>query len=72
MAKRLRDDHSREFIECYKQGESDNWQGTWSKANPNGQWRFYIRKETLKRNKTSLDNFWLSDLDNLPSPDEIA
>ena len=50
---------------------------TWSPENPDGRWRRFSAEEILKRDKTSLDIFWikdksLADLDNLPDPDELA
>ena len=50
---------------------------TWSEKNPDGRWRRFSVDEILKRDKTSLDIFWikdksLADLDNLPAPDELA
>ena len=58
-------------------GERHRRQETWSEDNPEGRWRRFSRDEILKRDKTSLDIFWLrdkslGDLDNLPEPDEIA
>ena len=45
--------------------------------NPDGRFRKYSVTDILNRDKTSLDIFWikdksLADLDNLPSPDELA
>lgn len=50
---------------------------TWSEENPDGRWREFSAEEILKRDKTSLDIFWvkdksLADLDNLPDPDVLA
>ena len=44
---------------------------------PEGRWRSYSYEELTGRDKTSLDIFWLkdkslTDLDNLPEPDELA
>jgi type I restriction enzyme M protein len=41
---------------------------------PHGRWRAFSRDELLKRDKASLDLFWLkdatmTDLDNLPEPE---
>ena len=49
----------------------------WDDANPEGRWRKYSREELLARDKASLDVFWLkdkslTDLDNLPEPEELA
>lgn len=75
--KPLRDEHLREFVDCYRPGERHKRQETWSEDNPEGRWRRYTREDIFKRDKTSLDIFWLrdislGDLDNLPEPDEIA
>lgn len=45
--------------------------------NPDGRWRKFSVEEILKRDKTSLDIFWikdksLADLDSLPDPDVLA
>ena len=50
---------------------------TWSEENPEGRWRKFTYDEVIARDKTNLDIFWLkdkslTDLDNLPDPDEIA
>ena len=53
-------------------------EATWSGANnPEGRWRPYGYEELLKRDKLSLDLFWikdksLTDTDSLPPPDIIA
>ena len=66
-----------DFIECYKPGQRHLRQETWSEHNPEGRWRKYTYDEIMARDKTSLDIFWLkdkslSDLDNLPEPEELA
>ena len=48
-----------------------------SEARPEGRWRFYEYEDLLKRDKLSLDLFWikdksLTDTDSLPAPDIIA
>ena len=51
---------------------------TWNaENNPEGRWRRLTYAELIARDKTSLDVFWLkdkslTDLDNLPEPDELA
>ena len=50
---------------------------TWSEDNPTGRWRAYDCQELVKRDKASLDLFWLKDEsladgDNLPAPEVIA
>ncbi|MEX2387056.1 MAG: class I SAM-dependent DNA methyltransferase [Phycisphaeraceae bacterium] len=66
-----------DFISCYKPGERHKRQPTWSEKNPDGRWRRFKYDEIVTRDKTSLDIFWLkdkslSDLDNLPEPEELA
>ena len=67
----------REFIECYNPQNRRDRKETWSESNPDGRFRRFTIDEILARDKTSLDIFWikdrsLADLDNLPSPDELA
>lgn len=51
---------------------------TWHpEKNADGRWRKYSYEELIARDKTSLDIFWLkdkslTDLDNLPEPDDLA
>lgn len=66
-----------EFIECYNPPNRHDRKETWSESNPDGRFRRFTIDEILARDKTSLDIFWikdrsLADLDNLPSPDELA
>lgn len=66
-----------DFIKCYNPENRYERQETWSEDNPDGRWRKYKIDDILERDKTSLDIFWikdksLADLDNLPSPDELA
>lgn len=66
-----------DFINCYNPQNRRKRKETWSENNPSGRWRKFSVKEILKRDKTSLDIFWLKDkslvdLDNLPSSDELA
>ncbi|MHB8974636.1 MAG: class I SAM-dependent DNA methyltransferase [Pirellulaceae bacterium] len=66
-----------EFVECYKLGGRHKRKATWSEDNPNGRWRCYTYHEILKRDKLSLDLFWikdqsLTDTESLPPPDIIA
>lgn len=70
-------EHLTDFITCYKPGCRYERKETWSESNPGGRWRKYTYEEILSRDKTSLDIFWLkdhslSDLDNLPAPDDLA
>ena len=66
-----------EFILCYNPKNRYERKETYSEQNPEGRWRRFSADEILKRDKTSLDIFWLkdksfADLDNLPNPDELA
>ena len=66
-----------DFIACYHPENRFERKQTWSEENPDGRWRCYDADELRKRDKKSLDIFWikdksLSDLDNLPSPDVLA
>jgi type I restriction enzyme M protein len=67
-----------DFVKCYnpvnRHERKENWHAT---KNPEGRWRKYTYDELIARDKTSLDVFWLkdkslTDLDNLPEPDELA
>ena len=67
-----------EFIECYNPGNRHKRKAIWDEEkNPDGRWRSYSYDELMARDKTSLDLFWLqdkslTDLANLPEPDELA
>jgi type I restriction enzyme M protein len=66
-----------EFVDCYKPGKLHKRKATWSEGNPEGRWRCYEYDELTKRDKLSLDLFWikdksLTDTDSLPAPDIIA
>ncbi len=66
-----------DFIKCYNPQNRHKRKETWSEDNHDGRWRKFSIEEILARDKTSLDIFWikdktLADLDNLPSPDELA
>ncbi len=66
-----------EFVACFKPGRTHEREETWSEANPEGRWRRYPDDELLKRDKLSLDLFWikdksLTDTDSLPAPAVIA
>ena len=66
-----------DFIACYNPENRHERKETWSDENPDGRWRRFSVDEILKRDKTSLDIFWikdksLADLDNLPDPDLLA
>lgn len=66
-----------DFVKCYNPKNRFERKETWSEDNPDGSWRKFTVDEILKRDKTSLDIFWikdksLADLDNLPDSDELA
>ena len=66
-----------EFVKCYRPGEPHKRKSTWSEKKPEGRWRSYSYDEILKRDKLSLDLFWirdqsLTDTDSLPPPDVLA
>ena len=66
-----------DFIRCYHPENRHERTETWSEANPDGRWCRFSAEDILKRDKTSLDIFWikdksLADLDSLPDPDELA
>lgn len=65
------------FIECYNPANRYERKETWSEENPDGRWRKFSAEDILKRDKTSLDVFWikdksLTDLESLPNPDVLA
>ncbi len=76
--KPLRFEDLAEFIQCYNPQNRHQRKATWNaETNPEGRWRSYTYEELTARDKTSLDLFWLkdkslTDLDNLPEPDELA
>jgi type I restriction enzyme M protein len=76
--KPLRYEDLADFIACYNPGNRHARQATWDpETNPEGRWRAFPYEELVARDKTSLDIFWLkdkslTDLDNLPEPDELA
>lgn len=67
----------RDFLACFNPANRHDRRPTWHETeNPEGRWRSFSREELLKRDKASLDVFWLkdkslTDLDDLPEPDEI-
>ncbi len=76
--KPLRFEDLEDFIKCYNPKNRHKRKATWDeKTNPEGRWRKYSYEELMARDKTSLDLFWLkdkslTDLDNLPEPDELV
>ena len=66
-----------DFVVCYHAENRHERKATWSDANAQGRWRSYSYDDIIKRDKCSLDIFWLrdeslEDSDNLPDPDVIA
>lgn len=66
-----------DFVKCYNPENRHDRKETWSEDNPNGRWRKFDADDILKRDKKSLDIFWikdksLADLDSLPDPDILA
>jgi len=75
--KPLRFEDLQDFIACYNPVNRHERSETWSEENPEGRWRRFSYEEIAARDKTSLDIFWLkdkslTDLENLPEPDELA
>ena len=76
--KAMRFEDLQDFIDCYNPKNPNERKETWHPDNnPDGRWRKYSYEELIVRDKTSLDIFWLrdkslTDLDNLPEPDELA
>lgn len=76
--KPMRYEHLADFIKCYNpQNPSKRVEAWHPESNPDGRWRKYDYEELVARDKTSLDIFWLkdkslTDLDNLPEPDDLA
>jgi type I restriction enzyme M protein len=71
-----RDDFA-EFVDWYKPGKIHKRKATWTEENPDGRWRCYEYEDLVKRDKLSLDLFWikdrsLTDTDSLPAPGIIA
>ncbi|MFM7184774.1 MAG: SAM-dependent DNA methyltransferase, partial [Planctomycetota bacterium] len=66
-----------EFVDVYKPGQIGKRKETWSDKSPEGRWRAFDYDELIKRDKVSLDIFWLKDKsledsEDLPAPDELA
>jgi len=76
--KPMRYEDLEDFIKCYNPENRHKRKQTWNeKKNPEGRWRKFDYEELTSRDKTSLDIFWLkdkslTDLDNLPEPEELA
>ena len=66
-----------EFIKLFKRGAIHRRKPTWSEATPDGRWRSFSYDELQKRDKLSLDLFWIKDesvedSDSLPDPEILA
>ena len=75
--KPLTDAHLEDFVARYKPEKRHAREETWREDAPDGRWRAWSREELLRRDKASLDVFWLKDAsmtdpDNLPEPDVLA
>jgi type I restriction enzyme M protein len=76
--KPLRFDDLADFVKCYNPNNRHDRKPTWHpEKNVDGRWRKYSYEELISRDKTNLDFPWLkdkslTDLDNLPEPDELA
>ena len=49
-----------EFVECYKKGNLNKREETYSEKNPNGRWRCFSKDEIYGRNELRLDFKWLN------------
>ena len=75
--KPMRVEDLKDFIGCYNPWNRHGRKETRSEEHPEGRWRKFTYDEIVARDKTSLDIFWLkdkslTDLDNLPEPDDLA
>ncbi len=76
--KTMRFEDLEDFISCYNPLNRHERRETYHpEVSPEGRWRKYTYDELIARDKTSLDIFWLkdkslTDLENLPEPDELA
>lgn len=76
--KTMRFEDLTDFIKCYNPKNRHDRKLTWdAEKSPEGRWRKFTYEDLIVRDKTSLDVFWLkdkslTDLENLPEPDELA
>lgn len=66
-----------DFVACFHAENRRERKATWSEKKPEGRWRCYDYEELIKRDKVSLDIFWLrdkslEDSDDLPDPADLA
>lgn len=69
--------HLKDFIICYNPQNIFDRKETYSETNPEWRWRKFTYEEIIKRDKTSLDIFWIKDksleeAENLADPEIIA
>lgn len=57
----LKEEHFKEFTDCYQNGDISKRRETYSDENPSGRWRKFTYEEILARDKTSLDIIWLDE-----------
>lgn len=78
LKKSLQFEDLEDFIQCYNPEDRSKRGEIWHpETNTEGRWRKFSYEEIMTRDKTSLDISWLKDkslsnLDNLPEPDELA
>ncbi|UOE41184.1 type I restriction-modification system subunit M [Chryseobacterium suipulveris] len=74
----LRSEDLEDFVKCYNPENRFKRSETYHpEKNPEGRWRKFSYDEIMARDKTSLDITWLkdkslTDLENLPEPEELA
>jgi type I restriction enzyme M protein len=66
-----------EFVDLFKPGAIHRRKATWAEDKPEARWRSFDCEDLLKRDKLSLDLFWIKDdsvedSSTLPDPDELA
>ena len=66
-----------DFVACYRPAGRHTREATWSERRPDGRWRPYAYDEIIRRDKVSLDMFWLRDESledsaDLPEPHVLA
>jgi type I restriction enzyme M protein len=66
-----------EFVACYRPANRHERVSTWTEQTPAGRWRAFDYEDLARRDKCSLDLFWLKDKSledsaDLPEPDVLA
>src|SRR5437773_1953583 len=59
-----------EFVACYNPTNRHERKATWNEKNPEGRWRCFDYDALVKRDKSSLDIFWLRD-ESLEDGDDL-